>query len=476
MKNNMAQIKNTDNVEEIMEEFENEHVMIVTPKKVVFYNEWIDNDGTLNISTKTKETVKDEWAHKKMFYKTEGGKTVATSIINTALFGVEGVFTSYKPMSRWKGMCFRPDGSNSKSYNIFRGFPIKPKEGDIEIFTDYMEKVFGEDDANILLDWFAAMYQYPSKKVLWSIATRGEKGTGKNTVEEMLGRGLLHVANYFRTSDKEAIFGRFTNHLASNLLMVGQEIVWGGEHQYDSKMKELITETTRKVEPKGVDAFTMDNYSRLYMTSNSDWIVPASGKGERRYFVTDTNENVMSAKDWTELYKWYENTESKEALMYEMINRDLSNFNWNKAPETEALLTQLEHSLYGMDKFVHTLIEDGEIKYSVGRNEWVSLSMKSFTKKEHGWRASDLYEAYMSMNPKSKMTQTRLGAEFLEYMKGEKKRNNRGVMYIPASRTECGTFFENKTMIKIELKGNNKKWDEAEDLYYLDEDKEAWKK
>ena len=54
--------------------------------------------------------------------------------------------------------------------------------------------------------------------------------TGKNTFEEVLGRGLLNNENYFRTASTQQLFGRFNKAMASNLLTVGQEIV--SNHNY----------------------------------------------------------------------------------------------------------------------------------------------------------------------------------------------------------------------------------------------------
>lgn len=425
-----------DTVLLVMRKFEKENKLIIMPKNVVFLNEWVDNDGKLNADMKSKSVIDDEWGDHKIKLEVAKDEFKYPKLSTVALKGAEGINTSYPPMERWQGVTFRPDGSKSKRYNSFKGFPIKPKEGDISIFVNSMEKVFGKRDFAIIMDWFASMYQNPSKKILWSVVVKGEKGTGKNTVEEMLGKRLLHIENYFRTSDQEALFGRFSMHLAYNLLLVGQEIIWGGEHKKDSSIKELITESTRKVEPKGVDAFTLDNYSRLYMTSNADWVVPASGKGERRYFVVETNSDVVSKKEWKKLYDWSDTPEAQEALMYEMLHRDISEMDHHTAPNSEALSAQKEQSLYGVERFVFELIEDGTVQYRDGMHNKV-LTMAE----NGGWPAKELYAAFTYKYPRIKITNTKFGKELQKYLQAKKIRSSKGIFYHPLMREECANFF-----------------------------------
>lgn len=451
------------NLHEIMDEFEKQYILLMTASKTIFLHQFTDDEGKLVLMYKTKSVINDEWAHRKVTYVgtkkevdketrelTEVVVTFYAPVAKIALEGVDTDLETRKPMKRWQDITFLPGKDTSIRYNLFKGFDAEAKKGDISLFMNTMRKAFNKKELSIALDWFADMYQNPDKKILWSIIAKGEKGTGKNTLEEMLGRGLLRTENYFRTSDKEAIFGRFTGHLASNLLMVGQEIVWGGEHQYDSTIKELITETTRKLERKGIDATTVPNYSRLFMTSNADWVVPASGKAERRYFVIETNTGMITLEEWAKLYEWYENG-GREALMYEMTHRDVSNLSRVKAPYTKALESQLEESLYGIERFVYNLIDDGFVMDVRNEN-------KIFINEGKGWKATDLYTSFLSKYTKAgvKYSQTKFGRELFKLL-DVKKCKSSNIYYKPKSREACAEKFYEITNVKIKIK-KGRKW------------------
>jgi len=392
----------------IMQEFEKQYKFIVHGGKIIFLHEYSDYKGQFCQVQKSPNSVKTEWADRVIRITTvqEGAESAESSVklhkinvVDVAINGLELGEVEYPPMKRWQGFTFEPgrEGNTGDTYNFFKGFDIKPKKGSIKPFIKIFNKVFGEKETQVGLDWFASMLQHPGKKILWAFVTRGGKGSGKNTFEEMLGKGLLRGENYFRTSQKEQLFGKFNAHLGSNLLTVGQEIVWGGSHDDDSVIKEMITESSRTLEAKGKDAIQVPNFSRLYLTSNADWVVPAAGRDERRFYVVDTS-NGIKLKDWKALYRWYYKEGGQEALMYEMANRDLSDFEWIKAPMSKGLEEQLKQSLRGVELFIHNVIEGGYFERSQ-YNEMLTAK-KNVT----AWGTRELYEAYMRHNPKDKMS------------------------------------------------------------------------
>lgn len=440
------------------EKFKEKYKLILSGNKTIFLHELTDDNGKLSLKYKTKSVIKDEFAGKRYSYTvtvdkgTEG--KLAPSMADIALKGLVGTHITLEPLKRWQDLCFMPGIETKVGYNLFKGFDVEPKKGSIDIFTQTMKKAFGEEELHTAMDWFATIYQTPSHKPIWAVVARGDKGTGKNTLEEMLGKGLLRSENYFRTPDQEALFGRFTGHLIANLLCVGQEIVWGGEHRHDSTLKDLITERSRKLEQKGVDAYTIDNHTRLYLTSNADWVVPASGKYERRYYLIDMKAGVVTKKEWKKLYDWYEKEGGKEALMYEMLHRNLSSFSYHQPPKSDALMAQLAQSLRGMERFVFNLISDGTL---LSKDEFGDP--KELRLDEWGvWGATKLYSIFLTRftNAGMKYSQQRFGREFKELMEVEKTRKSDKHCYHPGSREGCAKKFFGIT--GVEIKPEGKKW------------------
>jgi Family of unknown function (DUF5906) len=70
------------------------------------------------------------------------------------------------------------------------------------------------------------------------------------------------------------------------LLLHADEGFWAGDHAAEGKLKDLITGETQWIEFKGKDLIRVRNYIRLFVTGNSEWLVPA-GYGERRFAIFD---------------------------------------------------------------------------------------------------------------------------------------------------------------------------------------------
>jgi hypothetical protein len=116
---------------------------------------------------------------------------------------------------------------------------------------------------------------------------RGEKGTGKGTVGQVLARifrdHALHVVH------SRHLTGHFNAHLVDTLFLFLDEAFWGGDKQGEGVLKALVTERSVMIEPKGFDPFAMPNRLKILMASNNDWVVPATAD-ERRYFVLDVSD------------------------------------------------------------------------------------------------------------------------------------------------------------------------------------------
>lgn len=430
--------------------FEDDHKLVIVHGKVFFLSKYVDDNGDTVIEWATKKSKDDEWADRKVpaIVNTRGVDQI--KMLNMTDLMLEGEHRTYDIAAapRFKNVIFKPNTVTSMGYNLWTGFPVVPIKRDISPFVDFMKHIINDDDTvSAILDWFADMYQNPHLKPDWAIILRGDKGAGKNTIEEMLGRELLDRSNYFRTSDTTKLFGRFNGHLATNLLLVGQEIVWNGKKEMDSTLKEMVTEKTRSLEKKGVDTITIDNYTRIYLTSNADWVVPASGKDERRYLVVNVARSAYV--DFNKLWDWYNNG-GKEALMHEMLHRDLNYFNRHKAPSTKGLQEQLIHSLVGVEQFVYEALTDGVFGL---RSEKVQTSTAGqIVDTAFRCRATELYKLYLSLNKDDRITQKEFGTKIKMLLRIKSTGRVDGVTtYQLPPISDAIITFEQQTGINIEI-------------------------
>jgi hypothetical protein len=179
----------------------------------------------------------------------------------------------------------------------------------------------------------AHMVQKPAELPEVAIVLFGEsKGTGKDTFHQLLSK-IFSGNGYFHLTD-EVLLGRFNSPLEYTLLGVAEELVFGGSHKEDSKLKTLITSATHSIEKKGINEMPpVTNYIRLVVTSNHSRPVRATD-GERRFFALRPSTYYKGNFDfWLSLY----NNFSPANLLHFLLNYDISNFNPRQMPASDYL-------------------------------------------------------------------------------------------------------------------------------------------
>jgi hypothetical protein len=187
--------------------------------------------------------------------------------------------------------------------------------------------------------WLADIAQRPASKCGTSLAVRGEPGTGKTKIGEYL-QSVFGAAHFIKVADPRYVTGRFNSHLASCLILHADEGFWAGDRAAEGKLKDLITGADHWLEYKGKEAFRVDNYVRLLVTGNPDWVVPAA-LGERRFAVTEIGTGHQEDHDYFAAIDDEMRNGGSEALLYHLLYEvDCKAVNLRKIPETAALFEQ----------------------------------------------------------------------------------------------------------------------------------------
>ncbi|MFG1238021.1 primase-helicase family protein [Xanthobacter autotrophicus DSM 597] len=267
-----------------------------------------------------------------------------------------------------------PDGAASTPgyLNLWRGFTVTPRAGgSYGIFRDHLLTNVCEGDEALfrwVFGWFAHLVQRPRERVGTALVMRGKMGTGKTKVGEVM--GSLFQAHYFAVDDPRYVTGQFNAHMASCLLLQAEEAVWAGDKAAEGRLKGLVTSKFQMIEAKGIDPIRLDNFVRLLMTSNEDWVVPA-GKDERRFCVLDVNPRC--AQDTTYFREMDEELAAggREALLHDLLAFDLSQVDLRKIPRTGALLEQKLRSLDSVDSWWFERVMAGAT--TSGGEQWVGV-------------------------------------------------------------------------------------------------------
>lgn len=243
-------------------------------------------------------------------------------------------------------------------YNLFKGFPLTPKEGDWSLMRQHIFKVICAGNTEYfeyVMAWMARAVQDPGgEKPGVAVVLKGGKGIGKGVFVNYF--GAIFGEAFLPIADSESFTGRFNMHLSKSLVVFLDEAVWGGDKKAEGKLKQLITEPTILFEPKGIDSLTMRNFINVIIASNEEWVVPATGD-ERRFFVLQPSAEFQQDTNYFGKIFNERKNGGPEAMMYDLLQYDYTAVDLRSAPKTDGLSEQVQASLPSVLEFWYSVIE-----------------------------------------------------------------------------------------------------------------------
>lgn len=247
------------------------------------------------------------------------------------------------------GCVFEPGETVAGAFNLFTGWPVlerRPHGSWKRLKRHLFNNVCDRDKHAFrwFLVWLAEIIQRPSKKSGTALVLRGEQGVGKSllfdqVMPQLLGRYAAVIG------DRDSIGARFNSEHQGKLLVTFEEAFFVGDHGAVQSLKHMITGATRRIEPKGVDAFFVANHSRFVLISNEEQAIKAD-LGERRYAVFE----VSTRRQRDRAYFGAIMTEMEDggfaAMFDDLMNLDAERYldggfeGLRDIPETDALIEQ----------------------------------------------------------------------------------------------------------------------------------------
>jgi hypothetical protein len=213
--------------------------------------------------------------------------------------------------------------------------------------------------------------QHPGSRCEVAIVLRGKEGTGKGICARYFGE--LFGGHYRHVSQTKHLTGAFNAHLLATTVLFADEAFFAGDRSHEGILKALITEPELLIEPKGVDAFVIPNSLHIIMSSNNDWVVPASAEA-RRFVVFDVDPEHMQDHKYFQAIADQMTNGGSAALMHMLLHRDLGDFNVRAIPQTDALAEQKAHSRRGVDLVIEHLAHEGILPCSDASDSAVTIT------------------------------------------------------------------------------------------------------
>jgi hypothetical protein len=285
--------------------------------------------------------------------------------------------------------------------NLWQGYGVEAIDGSCNAIHEHIKAVICDGDEiayQYLLNWIARGLQTPAENGQVAVALRGNKGSGKSTLGKLLIK--LYGGHGLQIADNRFLIGNFNAHMQDCCFLFADEAFFAGNPAHENVLKGIITEPTIMIERKGIDAVVMKNRLKILMSSNSDWVTPATAD-ERRYFVLDVpNTKIGEAKYFKALHQAIEDPLIAGAFLNEMLHRDLSTFNVSEVPETSGLKAQRLQSLESFPEFWVGVLKQGFITNRQGCDlPWQSeVSFKDINEGYSAWVHANKVNTYNIAN------------------------------------------------------------------------------
>jgi hypothetical protein len=250
--------------------------------------------------------------------------------------------------------------------NLWRGWGVLPEKGQWPLLRNHIEQILSGGDpkmADYILWWAAWGFQNPSEPAEAASVLRGKKGGGKGlwfgAIRAIYGPHGLQI------TQSTHLTGNFNAHLWTCAYLWADEAFWAGDKQGEAVLKGLITERPLMVEKKGIDTVQTVSCIKLAMSSNADWVVPAS-HDERRFAVSDIDPRYAKGVAPEEERKAYFAPIHRElrdggaaAMLYDLLQMDLGDWHPREVPITAGLMRQKKESLRGHFQWLEPLLQSG---------------------------------------------------------------------------------------------------------------------
>jgi Family of unknown function (DUF5906) len=263
---------------------------------------------------------------------------------------------------QYDGLIFRPGDTRqviNNHFNLWRGCGVPPKQGDWSLMQRHIVEVMAAGDqerAEYILNWLAWLVQHPDQQAEVALIFRGKKGTGKGT----LGIALMCIFGQhgYQISSAGQLIGKHNAHLRDCCFLFADEALWPGDRSAEGNLKRMITEPTLDIEAKYFDSKMVPNMLHVLMSSNEDWVVPAS-EWERRYMMCEMSDIHIQSEEWFRPLKAQLEDGGHAAMLFDLLHRDLGNWHPRNLPADTGLLKQQKLSLRPLDAWFVELLESG---------------------------------------------------------------------------------------------------------------------
>lgn len=307
------------------------------------------------------------------FYKRPEGQILISREIENLPFPVKAQeefknFLVNPNTHLYNAVAFSPLPMPATTLNYWIAPSIEPKQGDWFVLQEFIHSVICNNNVALfdyLVRYLAHMLQRPEDKPGIMIVFLSGQGTGKGTFYKLLDR--IWSRTTLQVSDIGEILGQFNAALERNYVVCMDEALFSGDKKSLDKLKSLITEPRCRIEQKHQPSRSIDSYHRFFASSNHNHFAHVDKDDRRFLFIRLSSVHKQDQIYFDAVNDALDNDDVIAAMMFDLVNLDLTGFSIRKRPLTEEHLSQRLQSLGGFERYWFEVLQTGMID---GYLEW----------------------------------------------------------------------------------------------------------
>lgn len=226
---------------------------------------------------------------------------------------------------------------NGKTYvNSHVGNSLRPKKGSVaRMLRHFRFLIADKRERDVVLDYIAYGIQVPGGKTTWMPILKGHKGVGKSIIYSKILKPLYGPDNV-KEVDPLRVIGQFNDWAYATRVVCIHELKAEGSYadqkKFSEALKTYVSEEDLPLHLKGKSQITVENTANYIGFTNYENPLNIT-LDERRYCCIKITALPKNDDYYKSLIKWLENNRSQ--MLNFFLNRDLSNFTPNRAPDTD---------------------------------------------------------------------------------------------------------------------------------------------
>ena len=213
--------------------------------------------------------------------------TYGSDELKPKIYKLSDMVHSYKNFISFRKLIFMPYSgkeniptSSYNHFNSFVGYPINYNK-DLVVDTDilhpllyHLRHVLADGDVlsfEYIVRWMAHIIQKPRKRTGVCLTFTSVQGAGKGIWWEWFGQRIIGINQYLFLDSIETLFQRFNSEQEGKLFTILDEAqLYSVQRKNNDRFKSVLTESTLRIEPKGLPVYTISNYNNFVMLTNQD--------------------------------------------------------------------------------------------------------------------------------------------------------------------------------------------------------------